>query len=132
MYILDGVRRSTRKRRKNKVLSEYETGAIEGMDDTDLADDGATDPEAQPDGATPCGESGGVKKGMRGRPPKSSLSTPAASPASVAANLSAPMQQMLMKMGLLPSMYNQVLSEMIKVRKGHQKCLYLTSNTVRN
>ena len=99
--ISDGVRRSTRKRKRNKVLSEYETGAIEGVEDVDVVDDGATDPEAQPE-ALSGGESSAIKKGMKGRPPKSP-STPVANPASVAANLSAPMQQMLMKMGLLPS-----------------------------
>ena len=104
IFLLDGVRRSTRKRRKNQVLSEYETGAIEGMEEADLEDDGATDPEANPD-AMAGGDGGITKKGMRGRPAKSSPSTPAAASASVAASLSAPMQQMLMKMGLLPSMF---------------------------
>ena len=94
------MRRSTRKRRKNKVLSEYETGAIEGMEDADIADDGATDPEAHPEVAV-VGDNLN-RKGIRGRPPKSS-NTPVATAASVATNLSAPMQQMLMKMGLLPS-----------------------------
>ena len=94
------MRRSTRKRRKNKVLSEYETGAIEGMEDADIADDGAIDPEAHPEVAV-VGDNLN-RKGIRGRPPKSS-NTPVATAASVATNLSAPMQQMLMKMGLLPS-----------------------------
>ena len=82
------------------MLSEYETGEIEGVEDADIADDGATDPEAHREVAV-VGDNLN-RKGIRGRPPKSS-NTPVATAASVATNLSAPMQQMLMKMGLLPS-----------------------------
>ena len=97
---VDGVRRSTRKRKKNTVLSEYETGVVDGMDETDIADDGATDPEAHPEVAI-IGDNLN-RKGIRGKPGKPP-GTPVATSPSVAANLSAPMQQMLMKMGLLPS-----------------------------
>ncbi len=76
-------------------FSEYETGAIEGVEEDEIEDDGALSAETtEPP----------IKRG-RGRPPKAvtEAATPTA-PGSVAANLSGPMQQMLMKMGLLPSM----------------------------
>ena len=70
------------------------------MEDADIADDGAIDSEAHPE-ASVVGDNLN-RKIIRGRSPKSTNS-PVATAASVATNLSAPMQQMLMKMGLLPS-----------------------------
>ncbi len=87
VVVEDGVRRSNRKRRKNKVLSEYETGAIEGEEETEIMDDGATDPEAHP---------APTSKAKQSKSPSATSSNPAA-------NLSPSVQQMLMKMGLLPS-----------------------------
>ena len=66
------------------------------MNDEDIADDGAIDPEAHPEAAVVGDHLN--RKIVRGKSPKTSNS-PVATAASVATNLSAPMQQMLMKMG---------------------------------
>ncbi len=88
-------------------LDLYETGAIEGVEEDEVEDEGALSAETtEPP----------LKRG-RGRPPKpaTEAATPTA-PGSVAANLSGPMQQMLMKMGLLPSMIHYMYYPLISAR----------------
>lgn len=84
-------------------MSEYETGAIDGVEDTD---DGATDPDALHDadaGVATQGADG--KRSGRGRPLKSTGGSPATPTATAASVASLPqhVQQMLMKLGIIPS-----------------------------